>query len=148
MAAASSGLAASFTPPALPRPPAWIWALTTALPPNPWATRAASSGVVATPPLGTATPKREKTCLAWNSWIFIAIKARHYRNAREDVSTKPPPLKDRKPLRLAPWFVRELAAAAQRASGSIGARSLRDCPFDGRDADLTLESFSATTRTR
>jgi hypothetical protein len=28
-------------------------------------------GVVATPPLGTATPKREKICLAWNSWIFM-----------------------------------------------------------------------------
>ena len=34
---ASSGVFASLTPPPLPRPPAWIWAFTTALPPRSFA---------------------------------------------------------------------------------------------------------------
>src|SRR6266511_1192359 len=44
-ALAASAPSASFTPPALPRPPAWTCALTTTLPPNRSATARASAGV-------------------------------------------------------------------------------------------------------
>ena len=50
--AASSGVAASFTPPALPRPPTSTWALTTTGPPMRSAAARASSGVVAVSPSG------------------------------------------------------------------------------------------------
>jgi hypothetical protein len=54
----------SFTPPALPRPPACTWAFTTTLPPMAAATVSASSALVATCPLGTATPKLARMALA------------------------------------------------------------------------------------
>ena len=48
---------ASFTPPALPRPPACTWAFTTqTAPPNARAASAASSGLAATCPAGTGIP--------------------------------------------------------------------------------------------
>src|SRR6266481_2764680 len=81
--AACSGLRASFTPPPLPRPPAWICALITltGLPPaiSSRAAEAASSGVVASFPRGTATPNRERISLAWYSWIFIEAPRRRRR---------------------------------------------------------------------
>src|SRR6266571_4437997 len=46
-ASASSGVAASFTPPALPRPPTRTWALTTTAPAMRCAAAPASSGEVA-----------------------------------------------------------------------------------------------------
>ena len=53
----ASRLSTNLTPPALPRPPAWIWALTTQRsPPNALAALRASSGEKAGVPLGTATP--------------------------------------------------------------------------------------------
>src|SRR5208282_2614784 len=71
---ASSRVLATLTPPPLPRPPAWICALTTT-PGAPSAnslraTAAASSNVVAISPLGTATPYRARISFAWYSWIF------------------------------------------------------------------------------
>ena len=68
---ASSGLFASLTPPPLPRPPAWICALTTARPPNSFAIRPASSGRVRDRPRGVATPKPRRISFAWYSWIFM-----------------------------------------------------------------------------
>ena len=71
--AASSALRTSCTPCCsgwslivpLPRPPAWIWALTTAsLPPNWSKAAAASCGVRATRPRGTATPAWRRISLA------------------------------------------------------------------------------------
>src|SRR5437660_7578989 len=60
-AAASSAFAASFTPPALPRPPACTWALTTTRPPpRRRAIARASAAVVATSPGGTGKPCRRK----------------------------------------------------------------------------------------
>jgi hypothetical protein len=57
----------------LPRPPAWICALTTVTGvPSEAATFSASSGLQATPPFSTATPYFARTSLAWYSWMFIA----------------------------------------------------------------------------
>ena len=53
---ASSGSFASLTPPPLPRPPAWICALTTARPPSRLAISRASAGLSVTSPRGIATP--------------------------------------------------------------------------------------------
>src|SRR5580700_3153398 len=70
--AASAGDFASFTPPALPRPPAWICAFTTTIfVPNRSATARACSGVVTISPRGVGTPNRLKISFAWYSWIFI-----------------------------------------------------------------------------
>src|SRR5215212_3634154 len=75
--AASSGPWTTFTPPPLPRPPAWICALTTTV----WtpvslisvlAARSASSGENAGMPLGMGTPYFLRISLPWYSWIFIA----------------------------------------------------------------------------
>ena len=52
----ASGSAASFTPPALPRPPVWTWAFTTTGRPSRSAAATASSGVKATSPVGTGSP--------------------------------------------------------------------------------------------
>src|SRR4029077_18986069 len=70
-AAASAGEGTTFTPPALPRPPAWICAFTTTVPPSSRAPPAASSGVRATPPCRTGTPYLRRISFAWNSWMFI-----------------------------------------------------------------------------
>src|SRR5438552_3826268 len=83
--AASSGERTTFTPPPLPRPPAWICAFTTTVPPSRRATSAASSGVPATAPSRTGTPYLRRISLAWNSWMFILIsppRARPLRGRR------------------------------------------------------------------
>src|SRR5215218_3622771 len=67
-AAASSGLCASFTPPALPRPPVLTWALmTTVPPPSRSAPARASSGVSATAASSTGTPCSANRSRAWYS---------------------------------------------------------------------------------
>ena len=53
--AASVEFLATLTPPPLPRPPAWICAFTTTLPPMCLAAASASSAVYATSPRGTGT---------------------------------------------------------------------------------------------
>src|SRR3982751_4403498 len=65
----------TLTPPPLPRPPAWICALTTtnslsvsAI--SALAAASASSGLNAGRPLGTGTPSFLRISLAWYSWIF------------------------------------------------------------------------------
>ncbi len=65
MAAASAPAAssASFTPPALPRPPACTCALTTTRPPSFCATARAWAGVSATSPFGTGTPNSFRIAL-------------------------------------------------------------------------------------
>jgi hypothetical protein len=50
------GEGASLTPPPLPRPPAWIWALTTQRPPSSAQIARASSGSAVTLPRGVGTP--------------------------------------------------------------------------------------------
>ena len=55
-ATASSGECASFTPPALPRPPTSTCALITTVPPSAAAMSPASSGVTATCPGSTGSP--------------------------------------------------------------------------------------------
>src|SRR6187455_2602178 len=63
---------ASLTPPALPRPPAWTWALITqSLPPNDCAAATASSALLATLPAGTGIPYSRNTSFDWYSWRFI-----------------------------------------------------------------------------
>src|SRR5581483_4239504 len=63
---------ASLTPPPLPRPPAWIWALTThTFPPSFLAASTASSTEKQGIPRGVSTPYRRRTSFAWYSWIFI-----------------------------------------------------------------------------
>ena len=53
---ASSGFFATLTPPALPRPPVFTWALTTTTPPSFSAAARTSSGVSAMMPGSTGTP--------------------------------------------------------------------------------------------
>src|SRR3989304_2532223 len=71
-ASADAGSSASFTPPALPRPPACTCAFTTTLPPRRSAIARAWAGVSATSPPGTGTPNWRRIALAWYSWIFKA----------------------------------------------------------------------------
>src|SRR5688500_14381236 len=66
---ASSGVFASLTPPALPRPPALTCALTTQKPSFSAAARA-SSGVVTTMPRVVVTP-----CLANSSFAWYSIRS-------------------------------------------------------------------------
>src|SRR6476661_8688949 len=62
----------TLTPPALPRPPAWICAFTTQTgPPSSFAAFAASSTLNAGTPLGVGTPNSRSTALAWYSWMFM-----------------------------------------------------------------------------
>ena len=67
----SSGVLANFTPPPLPRPPAWIWALTTLRPPYSWVMLRASAASPATRPSGVATLNCLSSSLAWYSWMSI-----------------------------------------------------------------------------
>src|SRR6185312_1829865 len=74
-ASASARVLATLTPPPLPRPPAWICALTTttSVPACCWTlgiAASASSTVIAGMPIGTGTPYFWKSCLPWYSWIF------------------------------------------------------------------------------
>src|SRR3990172_12375967 len=71
-ASADAGSSASFTPPALPRPPACTCAFTTTFPPRRSAIARAWVGVSATSPPGTGTPNWRRIALAWYSWIFLA----------------------------------------------------------------------------
>src|SRR6478735_3662410 len=79
----SSTVFTSLTPPALPRPPAWICALTTQWsPPMARAASAASWAVRATRPGGTGMPASAKSCLAWYSWKFMGTFERSPRARR------------------------------------------------------------------
>ena len=64
MEPASSGSAATFTPPAFPRPPACTWALTTARPPSLRAASTASAAVEATWASGVGAPNLARSSLA------------------------------------------------------------------------------------
>ncbi len=71
IASASSFDLANLTPPALPRPPAWIWAFTTIIGVETSAIAACISlGLSATFPLGTGI-YAESMVFAWYSCIFI-----------------------------------------------------------------------------
>ncbi len=61
---ASSGVLASFTPPALPRPPVFTWALTTTAVPSSLATAAADSASSTVRPGNTGTPWAAKRSFA------------------------------------------------------------------------------------
>src|SRR5687767_9809262 len=67
---ASAASLASFTPPALPRPPACTCAFTTTCFPIRAAICCTSSGVVATSPGGIGTPRARRISFAWYSWMF------------------------------------------------------------------------------
>src|SRR5476649_2573182 len=72
LARTSSSDLATFTPPPLPRPPAWIWAFTTqTLPPRPLAASTASSTEKHGVPRGVTTPYLRNSSLPWYSWIFM-----------------------------------------------------------------------------
>src|SRR5262245_21090106 len=75
-APAAAASAATLMPPALPRPPAWTWALTTTRPPSRCAISRARAGVSATSPSGTGTPNSRRRSLAWYSWIFTRAGSR------------------------------------------------------------------------
>ena len=68
----------TLTPPALPRPPAWICAFTTQTGPPSSLRRLAPPPrrVNAGMPCGTGTPNSRSTALAWYSWMFIEASAR------------------------------------------------------------------------
>src|SRR6516164_7816661 len=64
----------TFTPPALPRPPAWICAFSTQTgPPSSLAAVTASAALNATMPRGTGTSNSRSTAFAWYSWIFMRL---------------------------------------------------------------------------
>src|SRR5512135_3652030 len=68
----SSGDLATFTPPPLPRPPAWICAFTThTLPPSCCAAATASSTLKQATPRGVGTPNSRNIAFRWYSWIFM-----------------------------------------------------------------------------
>ena len=67
-ACASAGSSASFTPPALPRPPVLTCALTTTGPPNLRVASWAAKAWVHTSPGVTGTPCFPNRCLAWYSY--------------------------------------------------------------------------------
>ena len=69
-APASAGFLASFTPPAVPRPPAWTWAFTTTVPPTRRAMDSASEGVDATSPSGMGMPAARNRARPWYSCRF------------------------------------------------------------------------------
>src|SRR5512139_2276439 len=80
-AATSSTVFASFTPPALPRPPACTCALTTqTLPPRASAAASTSPIVDAVLPGGKGIPNSAKSCLAWYSCRFIWENPWHLRS--------------------------------------------------------------------
>src|SRR5947209_17272506 len=61
----------------LPRPPAWICALTTQTgPPSSFAAFAASPGFSTGTPRETGTPNSRSTAFAWYSWMFISSPRR------------------------------------------------------------------------
>src|SRR5215831_9359186 len=65
---------ATLTPPPLPRPPAWICALTTqTLPTSSRAALTASSTEKQGMPRGVATPYFRSISFAWYSWIFMVV---------------------------------------------------------------------------
>jgi hypothetical protein len=66
----------NFTPPALPRPPAWTCAFTITAVPYFFAIVSASAGVVATSPAGMGTPKPRRISFAWYSWMFTSVGLR------------------------------------------------------------------------
>ena len=75
----------------LPRPPAWIWAFTTASgPPSCLNAAEASSAVVATMPCGTATPASRRSCLAlvfvdlhgYSMWRRVNLTVKLHAEAR------------------------------------------------------------------
>src|SRR5688572_10871047 len=73
---ASSGVLTSLTPPALPRPPAWICALTTKSPPPiDFAAARASSPLRTARPAGTGMPTSANSSFAWYSWKFMRVLA-------------------------------------------------------------------------
>src|SRR5947207_9264210 len=69
---ASAGSAASFTPPAFPRPPVSTCAFTTTGPPSDDAAARASSGETASRPSETGIPTRRKSSLPWYSYRSTA----------------------------------------------------------------------------
>src|SRR5882762_5599415 len=85
----SSADFATFTPPPLPRPPAWICAFTThTLPPSSRVAATASSTEKQGTPCGVATPYLRRISLAWYSWIFMLVLLSSIR--RMDCSAAPP----------------------------------------------------------
>ena len=73
---ASSGVVASLTPPALPRPPVLTWALTTTGLPIRSATPRAASAVSIVSPGSTGTPCLAKSSFAWYSMRSTAGSVR------------------------------------------------------------------------
>src|SRR6266576_2855255 len=70
---------ATFTPPPLPRPPAWICAFTTqTLPPSSRVAATASSTEKQGTPRGVATPYLRRISFAWYSWIFMLVFLRRF----------------------------------------------------------------------
>ena len=69
--AASSAFLATLTPPPLPRPPAWICALTTTLPPRRSGGQFGFGHGVNHFAAGHRHAVARKRALAWYSWIFI-----------------------------------------------------------------------------
>src|SRR6516165_11049885 len=89
---------ASFTPPALPRPPACTWAFTThTLPPSARAASTASSAVVTTLPAGTGMPWLRKTSFAWYSCRFIVSRPER---VKRPLSSKTAAADQRSPARV------------------------------------------------
>src|SRR3954447_11613275 len=100
---ASPGVSANFTPPALPRPPVFTWALTTTGVPSRSAAARASAAVDATTPGSTGTPWAAKSSLAWYSnrstqvlrWLGCAQSRSRASLRRACASVRTDPFDDR-----------------------------------------------------
>src|ERR1700754_744166 len=137
----SSRLRQNLTPPALPRPPAWIWALTIHCePPRCLAASTAASGELATLPGGTAMPYCANSSLAWYSWKFIRYlertgetvktacrctgtgeeSGRRYYNALPACSALPPCFRMTKTAQYGQVFSRNLGSMAKGCCAATG----------------------------
>src|SRR3954471_8351617 len=91
-ARALSGSSASLTPPALPRPPVFTWALTTTGALISRAIASACSGVSATPPGSTGTPCAANRSRAWYSKRSTSSHRSPLLRGPRRGSTRPGPL--------------------------------------------------------
>src|SRR5439155_582519 len=73
----------SLTPPAFPRPPAWIWAFTTYTGVSSLAAHFSAAPTLLTSfPFGTVIPNCANNCFAWNSCTFMRVPSNGRGTAR------------------------------------------------------------------
>src|SRR6476660_2995426 len=130
----------TLTPPALPRPPAWICALTTSTGASrSSAALTASSTEKAGSPRGTGTPNSRSTALAWYSWMFMRAPCCAPRAPSRRVDDLAPAWVSRRPSRppcaaslILMW--RDLLASLDQGCNGLG-RLFEHGPFGAVQLD-------------